>query len=636
MSETGQLTVRDVTAVHEYDAPSELCTVTVESGESLTATPDHPFFVLDRGERTEKPAGELRPGDWVYVPESIPTPASDGGALAAPADNWTPATGVTPEHGAVLGYIAGNGDIYYDSDQGYGIRFTNEEELLTEFESACREIFDTEPVRPPGKQRDDGVETAHVSGTVDVEELLAAGVNLETYEGKRVPAAVAQGSSELRAAFIRALADSEGAVDDRKVTISSASYELLLGTKMLLAEFGITAQIQTDRRDSYSLAVTTADSLARFSDEIGFVLDRKQSALDAVVERVSGDHTTLDVLPECGALFTGARESLRLHQSECGLNGTTYCRFENGNTNVSLSEADCVLERFVDRRAAARSDAETLDTACSWERLSELSRRYHLPQRKLAERTEYSQQQVSTQWGEDERLREVVRRRLQTLLEEVGETDLSRLRDLVRGDVTWRRVTDVEATEPTVTDGQVPILEHRLADLLQVDQSEAERRATELLGTESTAESWSELRDELNRHAVPLQRIADRMDVANSTVSRWCNGPVDGESFETVRAVAGDLIEAKRSRLRALLAELKNRREPNVYDLTVEGTHNFLANGMVVHNSEDQSAMHQALEEQSYHPRTEILRSDGRRVEIGDFVDTKIDNNPSLRDTAGR
>ncbi|WP_436908178.1 LAGLIDADG family homing endonuclease [Halosimplex marinum] len=35
-----------------------------------------------------------------------------------------------------------------------------------------------------------------------------------------------------------------------------------------------------------------------------------------------------------------------------------------------------------------------------------------------------------------------------------------------------------------------------------------------------------------------------------------------------------------------------------VYDLTVEGTHNFVANGMVVHNSEDRSAMHQALEQQ--------------------------------------
>jgi replicative DNA helicase Mcm len=604
MAGTGQLTARDVTAVHEYSAPSELCAVRLESGESLTATPDHPFFVLDEGERAERPASELEPGDWVYVPDSIPTPTPDGGVLGVSADDGTPTTTVTPEHGAVLGYIAGDGNIYCDSEQGYGIRFTNKEEaLLADFERACREIFDTEPVRPPSEQRDDGVETVHVFGKAHVEELLAAGINLETYEGKRVPAAVAQGPREVKSAFIRALADSEGTVDYHKVTVSSASYELLLGTKMLLAEFGITAQIQTDerdgRRDVYTLAITAADSLARFRDQIGFVLDRKAGSLDAVCERVSGERTILDVLPECGALFSEARESLRLYQSECGLNDATYCNFENGDANFSLSKAERVLERFEERREQANTDAEMLDTPCPWTTLSEIKERHHVSQRELAEGTAYSQQQISARWGEDERLRNTVRNRLRTLLGNVGETNLSALRELTGGDVKWRRVAAVEETAPTVADGQIPILEHRLADLLGTDQDEAERRATELLSTEPTAESWSELRDELERHAIPLQRIADRMDVANSTVSRWCNGVVDGESFETVWAVASNLIEAKRSRVQTLLAELDNRREPKVYDLTVEGTHNFLANGMVVHNSEDQSAMHQALEEQA-------------------------------------
>jgi intein/homing endonuclease len=49
---------------------------------------------------------------------------------------------------------------------------------------------------------------------------------------------------------------------------------------------------------------------------------------------------------------------------------------------------------------------------------------------------------------------------------------------------------------------------------------------------------------------------------------------------------------------------------------------------MVVHNSEDRSAMHEALEQQSYHPDTEILLSDGRRVDIGEFVDERMQRNP--------
>ena len=66
----------------------------------------------------------------------------------------------------------------------------------------------------------------------------------------------------------------------------------------------------------------------------------------------------------------------------------------------------------------------------------------------------------------------------------------------------------------------------------------------------------------------------------------------------------------------------------SIYDLTVEGTHNFVANGMIVHNSEDRSAMHEALEQQSYHPDTEILLADGRRVEVGEFVDDRMASSP--------
>ncbi len=71
---------RDVTAVHEYDAPDSLIEVTLESGESVTATPDHPFFVRSTEERTTKPAKELSCGNWVYVPQSQQPTLTDGGA----------------------------------------------------------------------------------------------------------------------------------------------------------------------------------------------------------------------------------------------------------------------------------------------------------------------------------------------------------------------------------------------------------------------------------------------------------------------------------------------------------------------------------------------------------------------------
>ncbi|RLM76126.1 XRE family transcriptional regulator, partial [Halorubrum sp. Atlit-8R] len=115
---------------------------------------------------------------------------------------------------------------------------------------------------------------------------------------------------------------------------------------------------------------------------------------------------------------------------------------------------------------------------------------------------------------------------------------------------------------------------------------------------EPRADDWSELRSELERHGVSFADIARDLDVAGSTVSRWFNGVVETDRFTDVGEVANARFSDSRSDARRLLDAIGSRSKPKVYDLTVEGTHNFVANGMVVHNSEDRSAMHEALEQQ--------------------------------------
>jgi replicative DNA helicase Mcm len=601
----GDIVRRDVTAVHEYDAPEMLSEVTLETGESLTATDDHPFFVFENGERVERAAAELETGDWVYVPRSVPRTASDGGAetlaVSDESDN-----SIGPAMGAVLGYLSGDGNIRTD-DKGRprGVRFTNaEEELRADFERCARLALDGEPYRPPSEQRADGVGTVRIDGTENAERAIEAGMNTEIYDGKSFPTGVTDGSSETKAAFVRALADSEGCVDTTSgnIAIASASRELLTGTKELLLEFGISAQIQTrlyeDKRDIYNLVITDADSLRAFHEHIGFTLERKQFALASVAEAAGGDRTILDVLPGVSDLLRECRESLRLHQSECGIQSGTYADFETEQANISLHRARRVLDAFRARKQEAIEDTEALSGVNSWEDLEAVKERYHVSQREIAEKTEYSQQQVSREWGASEALRGAVEDRLSELIDEVATADLGPLPSLVHGDVKWRRVKRVKPVEAEARTDRSEPHRRKLADVLRCAPSDAVERAKKLLADGVATETPEEIAAALDRHGVSHESVASDLGVNQSTVTRWLNGAVETNRFAELQSVVEERLYSVRGEIRDLLDGIRTRQTPKVYDLTVEGTHNFIANGMVVHNSEDQSAMHEALEQQ--------------------------------------
>ncbi|ELZ54491.1 MULTISPECIES: LAGLIDADG family homing endonuclease [Halorubrum] len=610
MDENGRLVERPVSAVHEYDAPAELTRVTMETGESLRSTADHPFFVLDDGERVEREAAALDEGDWVYVPREVPTAAADGGGAVAAAggDDAVPGDGgdgVDAAMGSVLGYLSGDGNVYYDRDEGvYGVRFTNaDRELLDDFERAAREAFGTEPTRYPSEKRD-SVETVRVHGKEHADAVLNAGMNLGRYDEKCFPTPVSTGSRAAKAAFVRALADSEGHVDESagNIRIASASRDLLRGTRNILLQFGVSSQLQhrerSGGRDVYYLTVTDADSLAAFRRFVGFTASRKASSLDRVVEAADGDRTILDVIPEVDEILAGSRESLRLHQDECGLDAGTYHDFESGAANVSVDRAGRVLGAFEARTETAGEDLTTLESDPTWDALAELRHRYHVPQSELAEGTDVSQQRISREWGDSEAVRRTVTARLREIVGGVAETDLSDLREFVRGDVKWRRVESVETVPPESTEHRGGVLRQRLADVIGGPVETVEERARELVDRGPVGETRAELSAALDAYGVSQADVASSLDVTQATVSRWLSGAVETERLDDLReAVAGEVADVKAA-LRSILTRIEDGERPRVYDLTVEGTHNFVANGLVVHNSSDRSAMHEGLEQQ--------------------------------------
>ena len=89
MTDAGTIERRAVTAVHEYRSPDTLYRVTLESGDSVTTTADHPFIVHVDGKRATKPATALDRGDYVYVPDAERHSVTDGG-MTTTADSVSP------------------------------------------------------------------------------------------------------------------------------------------------------------------------------------------------------------------------------------------------------------------------------------------------------------------------------------------------------------------------------------------------------------------------------------------------------------------------------------------------------------------------------------------------------------------
>ncbi|NLC57052.1 MAG: ribonucleoside-diphosphate reductase [Armatimonadetes bacterium] len=125
----------------------------------------------------------------------------------------------------------------------------------------------------------------------------------------KVPERLFTASREMQAGFLAALFTADGQVNDSgekgcSVRLSSKSEGLLLDVQRLLLNFGIASTLYRNRKPermaempdgkgghafyraaAYHDLVISKDNLTRFAEEIGFLLRRKQDALQAYLER---------------------------------------------------------------------------------------------------------------------------------------------------------------------------------------------------------------------------------------------------------------------------------------------------------------------------------------------------------------
>lgn len=115
--------------------------------------------------------------------------------------------------------------------------------------------------------------------------LESVGVNLkDKARTKKIPLSVLRSPKKVMSAFLRGYFDADAYAGFEGIRLSSTSEELIRAVQIVLLNYGILSTQQAHQDGCTQLEITGA-SAARFLEEIGFGLSRKQQALKEYVER---------------------------------------------------------------------------------------------------------------------------------------------------------------------------------------------------------------------------------------------------------------------------------------------------------------------------------------------------------------
>lgn len=180
----------------------------------------------------------------------------------------------------LMGYFVGDGNITKS-----GICLTCGDEEYARYLSQL--VTDTLGI--PATLRDDRTITgprwrieAHSRELLRLLEKLGICLDARAHH-KQVPSAILRSPRSIVAAFLRGYFDADGYAGKAGVILSSASHDLVQTVQIILLNYGILSTQRSQADGCWHLEITGA-SAARFSEVVGFGLDRKQKALDVCLE----------------------------------------------------------------------------------------------------------------------------------------------------------------------------------------------------------------------------------------------------------------------------------------------------------------------------------------------------------------
>ncbi|AGB36040.1 LAGLIDADG family homing endonuclease [Natronococcus occultus] len=536
----------------------------------------------------------------------------------------------------LLGLVFGDGDIRLsrrDGNRGL-VRISNSDETI--LERAVEIVDDTFDKRPEIEYQDDRVPCIRVHSATIAQLFSNAGMETPKEDLKLDPALT---TAEHADAFLRGLMDADGSVSSRtdggsSIHFSTISQEFAEQVQLMLETYGVRSRVrERDRRgvsvleNGYEIESNHVQyhlecygrNIERYADAIGFGYPTKRAALEEIV----GDATRREEkIPVGTTLATvdaaGGEYYMNLNRGDNPGRGRARRMLEE----VDLGDAEPIVEEAVEAdlcwdevvAAVDTGEKEVFDLTVP-ETHNFLANGVVTHNTAAAVRDDFGDgQQWTLEAGalvladqgiaavdELDKMRCVTGESLVELsngssiaIEEIAQqaAKAGEIEPLENG----RTMRNVDVSVRTMTDSGA-IVERPVTAVHQYETP------SELI--EVITEDGEKLRSTpdhpffIRQDGSTIERSATNLEVGDRTLVP-CNESsivTDGGAVMTDQSARSSLHDVEPSEI-VKIHRIDGDEWDYVYDLTVEGTHNFIANGMVVHNSEDRSAMHEALEQQ--------------------------------------
>lgn len=466
MDEDAEIEPRDVEAIWKKDVDNSI-RIELADGRQLTTSDTHPLFTTDNDAHIQQIlAGEIEEDDFIAIPRVVDY---DGSYELDAVDSYNESTRATSldlpdrwtkELARFLALVIAEGHV---NEEDSSVQVKNEdEELIDIFEEGIRHV---------------GLETTdpHIDKRDGLKEVSKSSVNLvnffreldesmlENSRGKRVPSPLFTAPEDIRKAFVRTYIDGEVHVDEqmrRELNAGSMSKDLLHDVQRLLDTLGISSRVKTrtnksaEEGVSYRLRIT-GKAFEEYTEEIGFVSERKQDRAEKIIEESGDLNTNVDVVPDVQDVIKETRELLGMTQEDFSISRSTYHGYEYEGKQVPREQLKRLVKDMVGKLRVLRGFEEVEESELTWSLVDGYRKFASLDQAEVAEEMGYTggTYRYHMENSTDVKGHQMAVQAHKSIQEQVDEDlheaheNLIRLESLAWGDIRWVPVESVEEVE---------------------------------------------------------------------------------------------------------------------------------------------------------------------------------------------